>query len=152
MNTPPGAVEETATQLAKALSELQVREDEGYFGYKREVPASSVVTFAVVYHPERLVVSWPAEYGAEFSAAVSTIAQALRDEKRDPTFVEFMVRTGSKSFPNPMLTIRTITGISPRSSLCKPRTIILRACLSPFPRNRRLPQGCTNLCQLDRPW
>lgn len=91
MNTPPTYDPDTASQLAKALGELQVGGEDNYFGYKREAPAASLITFAVVHHPERLVISWPAEHGKDFLHAVSRIAQVVRDEKRDPTFVEFVV-------------------------------------------------------------
>lgn len=54
---------------------------------------SSYFSFNVIPSPERLSVTWPEEFGPDFLKATTKIAQALRDEKRDPSFVDYIVST-----------------------------------------------------------
>lgn len=52
---------------------------------------TSYFSFNVIPNPERLSVTWPEEFGTDFLKATTKIAQALRNEKRDPSFVDYIV-------------------------------------------------------------
>ena len=52
---------------------------------------TSYFSFTVIPNPERLSVTWPEEFGTDFLKATTKIAQALRNEKRDPSFVDYIV-------------------------------------------------------------
>jgi hypothetical protein len=52
---------------------------------------SSYFTFSVLDKPERLVVNWSTKFDSDFLKACTQIAKALREEKRDPSFIEFVV-------------------------------------------------------------
>jgi hypothetical protein len=69
-----------------ALSEALVK------GEEPEVPAGtgSYFSFAILQKPERLVVHWPTQFSPDFLKASTQIAKALREEKRDPGFVDYV--------------------------------------------------------------
>jgi hypothetical protein len=54
------------------------------------VTADPQFTFYLVNHPERLVVSWAEVFGDNFLQAATNIAQALRDDRKDPSFIDFI--------------------------------------------------------------
>ncbi|KZT24933.1 hypothetical protein NEOLEDRAFT_1134133 [Neolentinus lepideus HHB14362 ss-1] len=47
-------------------------------------------TFAMLSCPDRLEISWPAEYGQNYLGAVMKLAQALRDEQKEPSYLDFV--------------------------------------------------------------
>jgi hypothetical protein len=59
--------------------------------FDRSSLPASYFTFSIVDHPDRLVVHWPEEFGPDFLQAVTKITKAFRVEKRDPSFVDFIV-------------------------------------------------------------
>jgi hypothetical protein len=54
------------------------------------VTADPHFTFSLVNHPERLVVSWAEVFGDNFLQAATNIVQALRDDRKDPSFIDFI--------------------------------------------------------------
>jgi hypothetical protein len=86
----PGA--KSPLDLAGAVSSiLNGRESpEGGILDKALLP-SSYFTFSVIEHPERLVVHWPTQFGPDFLKAASKIAKQFREEKRDPSFIDYIV-------------------------------------------------------------
>lgn len=49
-------------------------------------------SFRVETRPEHLIVEWDADLGRDFLRAAMRVAQELRVQRRDPSFVDFVVR------------------------------------------------------------
>lgn len=71
---------------------------------------SPYFTFTNCILPERLLVDWPARFSEDFLPAVVQVAQALRDDKRHPTFTELIV--SNRMRPIPRLWLITLPGLS----------------------------------------
>ena len=71
---------------------------------------SPYFTFTNSFLPDRLLIEWPATFEQNFLPAVVQVAQALRDDKRHPTFTELIV--SERFWSTRQLWLITLLGIS----------------------------------------
>lgn len=101
-----GALEEVDHLHTMGLRELGGERFATFTQDSAEEKKDAGFTFAVLSCPERLEISWPAEYGSDYLTAVMRYAQVLRNEQREPSFLDsvafqFGYHTLSKGAPLP---------------------------------------------------
>ena len=78
-------------------------------------------TFTPGSNSNRLLVSWPARYGRNLVGALVKVAQNLRDERKDPSFLDFVVSLALGFVISHLLIILHPTGIPLWVPLACPR-------------------------------
>ena len=73
-------------QIDKAFADPELAGED----FKSVLPPSHF-TFKIHNHPERLIIQWPSEWGTNFLRATVKAAHALRVERRDPSFSDYIV-------------------------------------------------------------
>ncbi|KAH8918558.1 hypothetical protein BT69DRAFT_1338064 [Atractiella rhizophila] len=62
-----------------------------YSSFNNSKDAVSVFSLVVKPDPERLIISWDANLGETLLVAISSVAQKLRDDDNDPSFIDYLV-------------------------------------------------------------
>ena len=85
----------TLAQLHKAgLEELDATNLATFTSFEgnfTDANPSEQFTFTRVSHSNHLQIRWPARHGKRLVGALMRIAQTLRREQKDPTFLDFVV-------------------------------------------------------------